>query len=248
MQYLTPSELRNLAPAAQKMPDSDDKLIDTKAFLRQLEADHGFRPVFAAQGKAHTDVESPLKSRHLVVTKDPSGFAIALLNSHTIWRRAWMMSGFSNGKDLFLIGAAAPLPRWRGTEAPLHAVLSYKDALLEAKDKLEGWRPDVHQTRWMAKKYASMAYIKGHRRPVSKELQFPGENAWTMLISMFKTVKAGGLAPEPVDSFMPPRKIKPIIAPDALLLASNAAFMVGCLGLERAGKGVYSFPPYVHSR
>lgn len=250
MQYLTPSDLRKLAPATQKMPQSDEKLIDTKAFLRHLER-QGFWPVFGAQGTAHTDADEPLKSRHLAVAVDKTGFAVAILNSHSIWRRAWLGAGFAVAGH-FVLGAVVPLPRWKGYADPLEALLAYKDTLKEAKAALEGWVLEDHQRRWLAKQFAATAYLKGHKQPASKGLVAYADgatnNAYGFLLLMLKAVREGGLAPEPVDSFRAGRKLKPIISPDALMQASNAAFTVGLAGLQKYKLGSYAFPTYANTK
>ena len=47
---------------------------------------------------------------------------------------------------------------------------------------------------------------------------------------------------------VPARKLKPIISPDALFQAANAAFTVGIRGLEKYKRGVYAFPAFSNSR
>lgn len=251
MNYLTPSELKTRAPAATKLPKSDESLVDTAAFLRHLER-QGFRPVFAAQGNAHVDTDEPLKSRHLAVAAKPDGFAIAILNSHTVWRRAWMGAGFSyHGGPFvcghFVLGVVVPLPRWRGFEQPLAKLLEYKTDLQDARAALQGWVPTIHQSRWLARKLASTAYLRGHRRPVATSLSDVSRiSVWADLINMLSQVRAGGLPPEAVASFKPPRKLKPIISPDALMHASNAAFNVGLAGLRKykIADTVFEFPKF----
>ena len=255
MQYLTPNDLRKIAPATQKMPESDENLVSTKAFLRRVEK-LGFQPIFAAQGTAHADADAPLKSRHLMVAADKSGFAVAILNSHSIWRRAWIGVGFAHaaltvalGAE-FVIGAAVPLPRWRGFEEPLETALSYTGELDKARAALEAWKPDVHQHRWLAKQFAASAWLTGHKQPLPKAFSeyIANETGFDSLSIMLQLARAGGLPPMPVDSFKAGRKLKPIIAPDALFHAASQTFQVGLRGLKKYKLGEFEFPAHTTSR
>ena len=248
MQYLTPNDLRKIAPATQKMPESDENLVSTKAFLRRVEK-LGFQPIFAAQGTAHADADAPLKSRHLMVAADKSGFAVAILNSHSIWRRAWIGVGFADIASRFVIGAAVPLPRWRGFEEPLETALSYKDTLVEARTVLDKWTPDVHQRRWLSKQFAASAWLTGHKQPLPKALLSTDTSfATDLLVDMLALARAGGLPPMPRDSFKAGRKLKPIIAPDALFHAASQTFQVGLRGLKKYKLGEFEFPAHTTSR
>jgi len=246
MQYLTATDLRKIAPATQKMPQSDENLVSTKAFLRRIDK-LGFQPIFAAQGTPHTDADEPLKSRHLTVASNDDGFAIAILNSHSIWRRAWIGVGFCLTNRLFMIGAAVPLPRWRGFDEPLETALSYKESLTEAKRVLEGWQLEDHQCRWLAKQFATSAWLKGHKQPLPKALSDPSiasGSAYGFLHLMLKVSREGGLPPAPTDRVVPGRKLKPIIAPDALMHAASQTFQVGLRGLIKYKLGTYAFPAF----
>ena len=249
MQYLAPAELRKIAPATQKMPQSDENLISTKAFLRHVEK-LGFQPVFAAQGTPHADADEPLKSRHLVVAANSSGLAVALLNSHSIWRRAWIGAGFVFSNGDFIIGAAVPLPRWKGFEDSLQQAYDHRDALIEARDALQNWKPNDFQCRWLTKQFAKTAWLKGHKQPLAKAL-FDGiqnETAYDAMNIMITAARAGGLPPAPTDSVVPGRKLKPILSPDAVFHAANAAFNVGLAGLAKYKLGEFTFPKFSRSR
>lgn len=248
MQYLTPQDLRKIAPATQKMPQSDENLVSTKAFLRKVEK-LGFNPVFAAQGTAHADADQPLKSRHLVVAAKGEDFAVALLNSHSIWRRAWIGVGFIPAPGLFVLGAAVPLPRWRGLDEPLETALAMRDRLVEAELALRHWTPEDHQRRWLAKQFSSSAWLKGHKKPLPKALLVsPFTDAFNLITDFLSQARKGGLPPAPTNSFMPPRKLKPIIAPDALMHAACQTFQVGLRGLAKYKLGEFEFPAYTNSR
>jgi hypothetical protein len=228
MDYLTPQGLREKAPATQKLSKSSDALIDTSAFLRHV-AQQGFRPIFAAQGKAHSDVDSPEKGRHFVVAGHPDGACYAILNSHTVYRRAWLGSGFYTG-DVFLIGAVVPLPRWRGFEDPLAELVGYAQGLLAAKTALQAWQADTYQDRWLAKKFASTAYLAGHKPASYKAILASSEvriSGYASLIDMMASVMRGGLDAEPKPGFPRRRKVKPLKGPDAIMHAANAAFRTG---------------------
>lgn len=250
MQYLTPQELRKIAPATQKMPQSDDNLVSTKAFLRHVEK-LGFEPIFAAQGTAHLDADEPLKSRHMVVAANKAGAAVMLLNSHSIWRRAWLGYGFVHDNGSFIMGAALPLQRWKGFEDTLVTALSYQGLLLEAQEALCRWKLEKHQSRWLAKTFAASAWLKGHKKPQPKALYDFIENgsAYDALNIMLGMARAGGLAPVPsATSSMPPRRLKPIIAPDALFHAANRTFEVGTAGLRKYKLGDFSFPSFKNTK
>jgi hypothetical protein len=251
MNYLTPSDLRSRAPATQKLPKSDEKLVDTAAFLRHLEKEHGMRPVLATQGTAHTDVDDPLKSRHLAVASDKSGFAVAILNSHSVWRRAWLGAGFTFGPN-YVLGMVVPLRRWRGFVEPLGELLEAKQSLTAAKNVLDAWViRSEHPIRWMARKMAARAYLEGHRRPkpqaLYKDIPLPVSGLAAVLIIQERILK-GGLEPEPKDSVSAPRKLKPIIAPDALFNAANATFSVGLQALGKYQDQHFAFPTYREGR
>lgn len=251
MQYLTPSDLRSAAPATQKLPQSDDNLINTATFLRHI-GEEGYKPVFAAQGTPHADSDTKLKSRHLVVSAKDGGTCIAILNSHTVWRRAWLGAGFALGSlatddVFFVLGAVVPLPRWRGFEEPLAKLVGFQDGLNRAKSALQTWRPATHEVRWLAKKMASTAYFKGHRKPMVPAV-YGGLTEdvcmWDAMMAMRARMVDGGLPPEPTGKFQPPRKLKPIIAPDALMLASNAAFLAGTAALNKYRDGAVDLPAF----
>lgn len=252
MNYLTPSALREFAPAAQRLPQSDDKLINTGRFLRHIDG-LGYKPVFAAQGTPHKDSDTELKSRHLVVAAKANGECLAILNSHTIWRRAWLGAGFWYGGAgpgaHFLLGAVVPLPRWKGYEPPLEKLLALQFGLKTAHEALGAWRPTAHEVRWLGKKIASTAYFKDHRKPLVKALYEGIEKpeTWSMrtvVFYMYRLIVEGGLPPEPAGKVIPPRKLKPIIAPDALMLASSASFQAGMAALNKY-KGISTvFPAF----
>lgn len=250
MQYLTPSELRKIAPATQKMPpksDEDGALIDTREFLRYIE-DMGFHPIFAAQGTPHSDVDAPLKGRHLAVSANRAGFCLAILNSHTIAKRSWLGAGFSFGST-FILGSVVPVQRWKGFEEPLNTLLAHRDSLQEAKTALYEWKLTTHLYRRLAKQIASTAYLRNHRRPSYKSLMVDGVgNSLTAMLAAMERMQQGGLEPEPVDSFKPARKLKPIIGPDPLVNAANAVFQAGIAGLSKYQGKHFVFPAYKQLR
>lgn len=231
MLYLTPSGLRDKAPATQKLAKSDNALVDTSAFLGHV-AQEGYKPVYAAQGKAHVDVNAPRKGRHFVVAANGHGNAYAILNSHTVYRRAWLAAGYYTGVlQAPIMGAVVPLPRWRGFEEPLAELASYREGLETAMVALQRWEPTIYQRRWLAKKFASAAYLPGHKPASAKALLVDPDirvSGWEALLVMTERVLAGGLVPgESYARIINPRKVKPIKGPDALMRASNAAFRVG---------------------
>ena len=244
MTYLTPNALKEQAPAAQKLPKSNDALIDTSAFLRRIAQD-GYKPIFAAQGKAHADVDAPEKGRHFIVAADSHGRALAILNSHTVYRRAWLAEGYAT-PEAFLLGAVVPLPRWRGFEEPLTELGSYYPGLEAARDALTRWSPDKHQVRWLAKRFASTAYLPGHKPASAKALESDGGlTGLGYLRAMMAKVLAGGLEPALKKGILQ-RKVKPIKGPDALMQAGNAAFRTGLDAIRKyqLSDTALNFPAY----
>ncbi len=249
MNYLTPSALKTLAPATQKLLKADQSLVDTSAFLRHM-ARLGYKPVFATQGTPHTDADTETTGRHLVVVGDDEGNAIALLNSHTIYRRAWMGAGFYWRADAeepaFVLGAVIPLPRWRGFEKPLDALKSHASNMLEAWTAMGGWRPGAAEIRWLAKRYAVAAYLPAHKTADYKSLTGATNGTGrSIMVGMLGTVIRGGLTPtQSTGTPKKRRRLKPIKGPDALVQASNAAFLVGLAGLRKFKGQSFAFPAY----
>lgn len=252
MQYLTPSEIKKVAPAIAKLPADlaiEENLIDTTVFLRHLET-LGYRPITVVQGTPHADAKNQSRGRHLAVAANRNGEVIAILNSHTVWRRAWLGAGWLVGHTEegpeFVIGAAVPLPRWRGFEEPLEALQGYQAALREAKTALTNWRTEISQRRWMARRFASKAYLPGHKTPVAKELLVEEwAPASTVLAFMLRKVRTGGLRPDahPM-AHLRPRRLKPIQSADAIFKASNAAFQTGIAAMAKYKIGQYAFPQF----
>lgn len=251
MQYLSPSEVRKTAPAISRLSPQDENLIDTSGFLHHVE-ELGYRPVEVIQGTPHADAESKTKGRHLAITANRAGDVLAILNSHTVWRRAWLGFGHylsvnDDGLSTFLIGAVVPLQRWRGFTGPLDSVLNYKTSFLEAFHRLVDWRPEIHQMRWLAKQIARGAYLDGHKIPLARELWVPGERytAQTCLHYMLGKVREGGLLPDASgNGTYRPRKLKPVQSPDAVFKAANVAFQVGIAGLSKYNSEHYAFPAF----
>lgn len=256
MQYLSPSEIKKVAPAIVRLPPGDENLIDTTTFLKHL-GTLGYRPILAVQGTPHADAQSESKGRHLAVAANRSGEVIAILNSHTVWRRAWLGAGYlvGNTEKLgpeFVLGAVTPLARWRGFESSLHTLMGYQASIRAAKRDLGEWKPAITQLRWMARHFSVNAYLPGHKTPIAKELldasEFvtnPSAPATTILAFMLRAVRLGGLRPEnhPV-GHMRPRKLKPIQSPDAIFKASNAAFQTGLAAMAKYKVATYAFPQF----
>ncbi len=251
MEYLTPSLLKQAAPAAQKLGDTSGTLIDTAAFLRNVEK-RGFKPIFAAQGTPHGDSQHGAnKGRHLVVVADKAGNAIALLNSHTVHRKAWLGAGFAMGvgdEARFLIGPAFAIARWKGLDIPLDELQAYRPGLLAVKGKLEGWEMDTKTQNALARAFVESVYLPGHKTCSSESLvpdwqTIDGWSAYASLMHMMAQVMTGSLEAAEGSGV---RKVKPIRGPDALMHAACAAFAVG-LDRMRAAKVTdmpFHFPRY----
>jgi hypothetical protein len=250
MQYLSPSEIKKIAPAITRLPSRDENLVDTTAFLRHIYED-GYRPIIAIQGTPHADAKSQSRGRHLAVAANRSGEVIAILNSHTVWRKAWLgagfvMSGSFSETPIFIIGACVPLPRWRGFEEPLTTLQGYQTSIQEARDALGTWHTTIHQRRWMARHFASTAYLPGYKTPAPRELLIETNVGATPVLSvMLDRVFQGGLEPdvEPT-AYWKPRKLKPIQSPDAVFHAANAAFQTGIAAMAKYKVGTYAFPQF----
>lgn len=242
MEYLTPSALTKIAPAAARLPDKAPGMLDTDAFLKFVGREMGYKPVFAAQGTTHTDAAlSPARGRHLVVAAAPGGEAVALLNSHTVHRKAWMASGFVRcaPEPVFVLGAAVAIQRWRGVEPPLAALAEWQPSLGLAKKALKEWEPSAADIRAFLKDFAPAAYLPGHK--AAHWRAFDGPWSGTMYDVMFDTVDQvlkGNLDPADPREGMG-RRVKPIKGPDALMHLANAAFR-SAVGRLRATKRITS--------
>lgn len=222
MEYLSPSSLRKAAPAVQKLPDPGT-LIDTSVFLKAI-AKFDYRPVLAVQGTPHRDTGKKVaRGRHLIVSADPKGSALVLLNSHTILRSAWLGIGFARSvKDhvQFLIGAAMPISRWKGFEPPLMALMAYRGSLQAVKKGFEEWTPSSEVQATLAASVAKNAYL--HRACRAEELDPGAVPAWEGMLEMFDKLRAGNMV-----AAKGKYKVKPIRGPDALFHAANAVFNAG---------------------
>lgn len=224
MEYLTHKALLMSAPAAATLNGKDDGLLDTDEFLKFMLRKHNQRPVLAVQGTGHSDAKiKPQHGRHLIVTAGVGGSATALLNSHTVHRKAWMATGFVRdvkGEPVFVAGAAIPLQRWRGVEIPVGVLDQYASSLTLAKGTLRNWEPTGAQLRAFVKDFAVAVYLPGHRA-VSPDA-FEGPFPLTMWDIMF------GLVDKVLDGDLPSadglRRVKPIKGPDAMMHLASAAF------------------------
>lgn len=228
MEYLTPKALLMGAPAAAKLSGKDDGLLDTDAFLKFMLRRHGQRPVLAVQGTGHSDAKiKPQHGRHLIVTADSGGNATAILNSHTVHRKAWMATGFvrmvgklSADLPVFVAGAAIPLQRWRGVETPVAVLDQYASSLTLAKGTLRNWEPTGAQLRAFVKDFAASVYLPGHRAvsPDAFEGPFP-PSMWDIMFGLVDKVLDGDLPS--ADGL---RRVKPIKGPDAMMHLASATF------------------------
>ena len=224
MEYLTPKALLLSAPAAAKLSDKSDGLLDTNEFLKFMLQQHGQRPVLAVQGTGHSDAKiKPQHGRHLIVTAGVGGSATALLNSHTVHRKAWMATGFVRdvkGEPVFVAGAAMPLQRWRGVQPPYDSLRAWDQSLILAKGTLRNWEPTGAQLRAFVKDFAASVYLPGHRAvsPDAFEGPFP-PTMWDIMFGLVDKVLDGDLPS--ADGL---RRVKPIKGPDAMLHLASAAF------------------------
>ena len=236
MEYLTHNALLKSAPAAAKLISKDDGLLDTDAFLRFMLRQHGQKPVLAVQGTGHSDAKiKPQHGRHLVVVADSGGNATALLNSHTVHRKAWMATGFVRdvkGEPVFMAGAAVPLQRWRGVETPYTGLQPWDPSLALAKRVLRDWEPSAPELRAFVKAFSAAAYLPGHR--AVNWQAFEGPFPASMWDIMF------GLADKLLDGDLPSaegqRRVKPIKGPDAILHLASAAFRTAVTHAHAAKK------------
>jgi hypothetical protein len=237
MQYLTPAQLAKQAPATQRLREKSLTLLDTAVFLRRVEHERGFLPVFAAQGTAHGDAHyGPTKGRHLVVAADRRGNALALLNSHTVHRKAWMGAGFvaQGERPMFVIGAAIPVARWRGFDEPLAELDAWRPSLQDVRRALEEWTTFTgSDIRSYASEFSQAVYLPGHKPAAAHAFtDVTPANAYAMMFTMLGRVLDGNLpAADPAA-----RRVKPIKGPDALMHAGNAAFNVAVDRLRARGR------------
>jgi hypothetical protein len=245
MEYLTPSQLAAVAPAARRLTDPDEKKLDTALFLR-FAAKRGYRPVLAFQGKPHQNQGTPSKGRHLVISAKSNGEMVVLLNSHTPDRKAWLGVGFIDPAEKgFLIGAAAPVKRWKGYEAVWAELESYLPALRTGKEGLQAFSPDKAALRAMLVEFASTAYFPGYKQPnieaLAESLEATKGSAQTILFQIIAKLIKGGTAAKGRGE----RAVKPLRGPDALMNAACAAHRVGLSVLaHRKPPLLLAFPTY----
>lgn len=241
MNYLTPSQLTRLAPAAtQKIDSGTSNLIDTAAFLRFVEADRGYKPMVAIQGTPHVDAKTGAGShgKHLVGAASNNGNAIFLLNSHTVRRRAWIASGFvrqGEQQPLCLIAAALPLERWRGFEEALKDLDRHREAVKEMRKRMLAYPPDPSDVLFMIASTVKLAYLPGHKPVAASELTgVRGATLLDIAFRLLERLQRSGL--KAADSN---RKIKPMSGPDAIMHAGNAIFGAACRRLDHVGALTY---------
>ena len=236
MEYLTHNALLKSAPAAAKLSGADDGLLDTDAFLKFMLRRHGQKPVLAVQGTGHSDAKiKPQHGRHLIVVADSGGNATALLNSHTVHRKAWMATGFVRdvkGEPVFVAGAAMPLQRWRGVETPVAALEQYASSLTVAKRALKDWVPTGTELRSFIKAFSTAAYLPNHRAVNWQAFEGPFPAIlWDIMF---------GLADKVLDGDLPSaegqRRVKPIKGPDAILHLASATFRTAVAHAHTARK------------
>lgn len=233
MDYLTPSKLVERAPAAARLREDATGKIDTAAFLALI-AKRGYRPVFATQGTSHADAAYPeTKGRHLVVAANSGGHALAILNSHTVHRKAWIGAGFAETGEspAFVLGAALPLQRWKGVEGPLKELDAYWPALYAGKEGMRGHSMSPREMAAFARAYAVRAYLPGHKAVSSGAILPPPGiwDPWGLMFHMLRQVLAGNLPSAGAE-----RRVKPIKGPDAIFQAASAAFACGVEQLRRS--------------
>lgn len=238
MEYLTPSALIKVAPAAARLVIKTPGMLDTDAFLKFVGKEMGYRPVFAAQGTTHSDAKMTAnRGRHLVVAADVAGNALALLNSHTVHRKAWMASGFvgnaGEGQTGFVVGAAVPLQRWRGVAPPLEILTSWQPSLLLARKALQTWKPTGPEVRAYAALFATEAYLPGHKAAHWEAFTDVdrGGSMYDIMFSMVARAVEGNLRPADPRGGQG-RRVKPIKGPDALMRMANGAFRAAVLRLQ----------------
>lgn len=238
MNYLTPSQLTKLAPAAVQKIDGEasGNLIDTAAFLRFIEADRGYKPAVAVQGTPHSDSKSRAGSqgKHLVGAASNNGSAIFLLNSHTVRRRAWIASGFvrkGEQQPLCLIAAAMPLQRWRGFKEALEDLKRYQDAVLEMRKQMLAHAPSPADVQFMIAATVRSAYLPGHKPVAASELAgVRGNTMYDIAFALLERLHQPGR--KAADSN---RKVKALSGPDAVMQAGNAIFGAACRRLDQIG-------------
>lgn len=242
MNYLTPSQLAKLAPAAvQDVDDDTTNLIDTIAFLKFIEAEKGYKPALAVQGTPHSDSKAGAGSqgKHLVGSASNNGNAIFLMNSHTVRRRAWIASGFirqGETQPLCLIAAALPLQRWRSFEEALADLDRYAVAARDMRKQLLSYAPDNEDVRWMINATVRTAYLPKHKPMAASELVgVQGETLYDIVFALLERLQQPGRRANESS-----RKVKALAGPDAIMHAGNALFTAACKRLDDIGVVVYA--------
>lgn len=246
MQFLTPSELTKAAPGASRLRVKDPSLLDTAAFLRHIERDRGLLPVMGVQGTSHGDsVHGPNKGRHLVVAANKKGEALALLNSHTNHRKAWMGTGYVayvEEQPLFVMGAVLPVVRWRGFEEPLRELDRWQPTVREIYKQLEKFRLTDEAYDLFVEKFVEAIYFDDHKKPNIETFHsaIHSANALAAMFLLLRKALAGGLpAADPSQ-----RRLKPIQGPDTVMNAANAAFIVAANACWHVERPIVPLPRY----
>lgn len=247
MGAMTLSNLAKQAPAIRRLEKPEPGKIDTYEFLRYLDREHGFETALAAQGTPHKDSKGASKGgrqgKHLVASVQQGGFAIGMLNSHTVRRKAWIAGGYMRTEDqpLFLVACAMPLQRWRGHEAAINDVLRYRPSMMIIRTEMRNYTLTPSKVRLLSELISENAYLPGHKAIDPKELQHDGGgNMFDYLFwALGRMHMAGLMSTDGV------RKVKPLRGPDALLHAGSEVFTAGLSILnDRAGWPPIALPRF----
>ena len=226
---MTLSNLVKQAPAVRKLEKPDAGKIDTYEFLRILDREYGFEAALAAQGTPHGDSKGAAKGgrqgKHLVASVQPNGFAIGMLNSHTVRRKAWIAGGYMRTEDqpLFLVACAIPLQRWRGPEPAIVEVLRYRPAMMIIRTEMRNYTLTPQKIKLLSELISENAYLPGHKAIDPVELQnFTGTGMFDYLFwALGRMHMTGRMSTDGV------RPVKPLRGPDALLQAGSEVFQAG---------------------
>lgn len=225
MKHLSLDEVIALAPAAAPRRNWEtDGLLNTPDVLIDLRF-AGFRPVFAMQGTAHSDanVAKERDGRHIVVCASRNNDALAVVNSHTKDRRAFLARGFVDPLSrAFLLGPVRAVQRWRGYRALLDLLLSERmqGDLNVVHARLLDWRPSRSTRVDIAARLARRLYLRGHNTPAAAALLRDSDDSMFAIgMTAVGRVFEGNLTPGKKNQ----RRIKRVRRPDAMLHAGAGA-------------------------
>jgi hypothetical protein len=227
MEHLSLSQIERAIPAVRVPPGPKNvSLFSTASWIQQMEGE-GYRAFSMVAGPSHSDgtrTAGERRARHLVAMTSDNGEVYAILNGHTIARRAWLGLGVrGQGKydARFILFACVPVHRGRGTERAMTELAAHRRKVRDIWTAYGRTSLDDN-LRGIAKKAAETAYLPLCSTPDWRELAAAMEpeasNPRRAAMALVDKVLTGGALPKAPAV----RRLKPIQSADGTMLAANA--------------------------